>query len=30
MIQLDLVMCKDHPCSTAFDGMKVSWRAVEA
>ena len=30
MLQLDWVMCKDHPGSIGFEGMKGSWRAVEA
>ena len=30
MLQLNLVMCKNHPDSTGFEGMKESWRAAEA
>jgi hypothetical protein len=30
VLQLDLVMCKSHPGSTGFEGMKGSWRAAEA
>ena len=30
MLQLDWVMCKDHPGGIGFEGMKGSWRAVEA
>ena len=29
MLQLNLVMCKSHPDSTGFEGMKESWRATE-
>jgi hypothetical protein len=28
--QLDLVMCKSHPCDTGFEDMKKSQRAAEA
>jgi hypothetical protein len=30
MLQLDLVMCKNHPAGTGFEGMKGSWRTAEA
>ena len=30
MLQLDLVMCKNHPGGTGFEGMKGSWRTAEA
>jgi hypothetical protein len=30
VLQLDLVMCKNHPGGTGFEGMKGSWRAAEA
>jgi hypothetical protein len=30
MLQLDLVMCNNHPGSTGFEGMKGSWRSAEA
>ena len=29
MLQLDLVMCKNHPGGAGFEGMKGSWRAAE-
>jgi hypothetical protein len=30
LLQRDLVMCKDHPGGTGFEGMKGSRRAAEA
>jgi hypothetical protein len=30
VLQLDLVMCKNHPGGTGFEGMKGSWRTAEA
>jgi hypothetical protein len=30
MLQLDLLMCKNHLGGTGFEGMKGSWRASEA
>jgi hypothetical protein len=30
MLQLDLVMCKNHKGGTGFECMKGSWRASEA
>ena len=29
MLQLNLVMCKNHPGGTGFEGMKGSWRAAQ-
>jgi hypothetical protein len=29
-VQLDLVICKNHPSGTSFEGMKGSWRSAEA
>jgi hypothetical protein len=29
VLQLDLVMCKNHPDDTGFEVMKGSWRAAE-
>ena len=29
MLQLDLIMCKNHPGGTGFESMKGSWRAAE-
>jgi hypothetical protein len=30
VLQLDLVMCKNHPGGTGFEGMKGSWEEAEA
>ena len=30
VLELDLVMCNNHPDSTSFEGMKRSCRGVEA
>jgi hypothetical protein len=30
VLQLNLVMCKNHPDGTGFEGIKGSWRAAEA
>jgi hypothetical protein len=30
MLQLDLVMCENHPGGTGFAGMKGLWRTAEA
>ena len=29
-MQLDLVICKNHPGGNGFEGMKGSWRSDEA
>jgi hypothetical protein len=29
ILQVDLVICKNHPAGTGFEGMKRSWRAAE-
>ena len=30
MLQLDLVMCKNHPISTGFNSIKESWIAAQS
>ena len=30
VLHWDLVMCKNHPGGTGFEGMKGSWRTAEA
>jgi hypothetical protein len=30
MLQLDLVVYENHPGSTDFEGMKLSWRTAKA
>jgi hypothetical protein len=30
VLQLDLVICKNHPGGTDFEGMEGSWKAAES